>query len=117
MMVESSASRRRFLKDSAGAAVVAAAPAILSSRARAQRKTLKISQWKHFVPAFDDWFSGSYVKEWGEQNDTEVIVDYVAARRHRQAGREAEVAAGPRARSVHLSGAARRVRRSGDRSS
>ncbi len=77
MMVESSASRRRFLKDSAGAAVVAAAPAILSSRARAQRKTLKISQWKHFVPAFDDWFSGSYVKEWGEQNDTEVIVDYV----------------------------------------
>ena len=77
-MNQTAVSRRRFLRDSAGAAVATAAPVILSRRARARSKTLKISQWKHFVPSFDDWFSGTYVKEWGERNDTEVIVDYVA---------------------------------------
>ena len=53
------------------------APAIIPSRARAQQKTLKILQFKHFVPSYDEWFSETYVKEWGEQNDTKVIVDYV----------------------------------------
>ena len=76
-MVQASVSRRRFLSNSARAAVAAVAPAIVPARARAQRRTLRISQWKHFVPSFDEWFSGSYVKEWGERNDTEVIVDYV----------------------------------------
>jgi multiple sugar transport system substrate-binding protein len=77
-MVQTSVSRRRFLEGSASALAATAAPAILSSRARAQPKTLKISQWKHFVPSFDEWFSGTYVKEWGKRNDTEVVVDYVA---------------------------------------
>ena len=77
-MVQTPVSRRRFLKGSASAVAATAAPAILSSRARAQPKTLTISQWKHFVPSFDEWFSGTYVKEWGERNDTQVIVDYVA---------------------------------------
>ncbi len=76
-MIRTSVSRRRFLKDTAGAAAATVAPAILPGRARARSKTLKISQWKHFVPSFDEWFSGTYVKEWGERNDTEVIVDYV----------------------------------------
>ena len=51
------------------------APAINSSRARAQQKTLKILTWKHFVPSFDEWFNGTYVKEWGEANGTQAIVD------------------------------------------
>jgi multiple sugar transport system substrate-binding protein len=41
-------------------------------------KTLKICQWNHFVPAFDKWFNTQYVKEWGEKNETEVIVDNIA---------------------------------------
>ena len=39
--------------------------------------TLRIMQWSHFVPAYDRWFDGDYVKAWGEKNDTEVKVDHV----------------------------------------
>jgi multiple sugar transport system substrate-binding protein len=72
-------SRRRLLEAGGAAALlVGAAPSIIvSGRARAQQKTLKILQWKHFVPSYDEWFNGTYVKEWGEQNDTEVIVGNV----------------------------------------
>jgi len=41
-------------------------------------KTLKILQWVHFVPRYDKWFNDTYVKEWGKQNDTEVIVDNIS---------------------------------------
>ena len=76
-MAQNSVSRRRFLKNSATAAVAAGvASSIIPGRARAQQKTLKILQWKHFVPSYNEWFSGIYVKEWGAQNDTEVAVDY-----------------------------------------
>jgi multiple sugar transport system substrate-binding protein len=50
---------------------------MIPQRARAAQKTLKILQWVHFVPAYDEWFNGRYVKEWGEKNDTEVIVDNI----------------------------------------
>jgi multiple sugar transport system substrate-binding protein len=78
-MRTSALSRRQLLKAGGAAAVVAgAAPSIvIPGRARAQQKTLKILQWKHFVPSYDEWFNGTYVKEWGEQNDTEVLVDNV----------------------------------------
>jgi multiple sugar transport system substrate-binding protein len=76
---KSALSRRRLLKAGGAAALVAgAAPSvIIPRRARAQQKTLKILQWKHFVPSYDEWFNETYVKEWGEQNDTKVIVDNV----------------------------------------
>jgi multiple sugar transport system substrate-binding protein len=77
-MVQNSVSRRQFLERSATATAAALGCSIISNRARAEQKTLKILQWKHFVPSFDEWFNGSYVKEWGEHNDTQVIVDYVA---------------------------------------
>ena len=48
------------------------------SQAASARKTLKILQWVHFVPAFDKWFNETYVKEWGQKNDTEVIVDNIS---------------------------------------
>ncbi|MGT2492487.1 hypothetical protein ACU4GD_23070 [Cupriavidus basilensis] len=38
---------------------------------------MKILQWNHFVPGYDKWFDNTYVKEWGQRNDTEVIVDHV----------------------------------------
>lgn len=72
-------SRRRFLK-SLGIMGLAAGigPAIIiPGRARANQKTLKILQWHHFVPEFDQWFNEVYVKEWGEKNNTRVIVDNV----------------------------------------
>jgi multiple sugar transport system substrate-binding protein len=29
------------------------------------------------VPAYDTWFDNTYTRQWGQQNDTEVIVDHV----------------------------------------
>jgi multiple sugar transport system substrate-binding protein len=55
-----------------------AAPSIIiPGRAKAQQKTLRILQWKHFVPSYDKWFNETYVKEWGKTNGTQVIVDNV----------------------------------------
>jgi len=71
-------SRRSFLKTAAVGAVAAGIGAniIVPGRARAA-KTLKILQWNHFVPGYDKWFNNTYVKEWGEKNGTEVIVDNI----------------------------------------
>ena len=80
-MAKKSLSRREFMKTAAAGALAAGvgAPLILPSRARgaAAKKTLKILQWVHFVPAFDKWFNEKYVKEWGEKNNTEVTVDNI----------------------------------------
>ena len=71
--------RRRKLIKSAGAMGLAAGagPFVFSRSAHAATKTLKILQWSHFVPAYDKWFDNTYTKEWGEKNDTQVIVDHV----------------------------------------
>ncbi|MDH3599873.1 MAG: ABC transporter substrate-binding protein [Candidatus Tectomicrobia bacterium] len=79
MNEQGSLSRRAFIK-TAGAAALAAGAGVQvvgAGRAHAKPKTLKILQWHHFVPAFDEWFNNTYVKAWGEQNDTHVIVDNV----------------------------------------
>lgn len=72
-------SRRSFLKTMGTACLGAGiAPAIIiPGRARANQKTLKILQWHHFIPEFDQWFNEVYVKEWGEKNNTRVIVNNV----------------------------------------
>ena len=78
MAMDLSYSRRRFLGEAGATAVLAgSAPALLSRGARAQAKTLRILRWKHFVPSYDSWFNDTYVREWGQKNDTEVIVDNV----------------------------------------
>ena len=46
-------------------------------RAAAQQKTLKILQWSHFVPAYDQWFNNTFAKQWGEKHNTNVIVDNI----------------------------------------
>ena len=33
--------------------------------------------WAHFVPAYDKWLDGTYVKQWGEANDVEVKIDHI----------------------------------------
>src|SRR6202030_333199 len=70
------ASRRDFLKLAAGAA--AFGPFFLFPEcALASQKTLKIAKWAHFLPEFDQWFVNVLAKDWGRQNDTNVIVDII----------------------------------------
>lgn len=72
------ASRRRIIQAVAAVGLAAGFDSlILPHRAYAAKKTLKILQWNHFVPGYDKWFDNTYVKEWGQRNDTEVIVDHV----------------------------------------
>jgi len=71
--------RREMIK-TAGVAGLAAGvgPAFLfPERALAQRTTLTICQWAHFVPAWDKWFNETYTKQWGEKNNCDVKVDNV----------------------------------------
>ena len=52
-----SVSRRRILKSAAATALaVGTGPAFIIP-GRAQKTTLKILKWKHFVPGFDRWFN------------------------------------------------------------
>src|SRR5260370_86202 len=70
--------RRSFVKAAGiGAAGLGTGLLALPARAKKAKKTLKILQWNHFVPGYDKWFNGTYTKEWGAKNDTEVIVDNI----------------------------------------
>lgn len=70
--------RRQFIKTTLqGAAVLGAGGLMFPRYGLAQPKTLKILQWVHFVPGYDKWFIEEYVKEWGDKNDTKVIVDTI----------------------------------------
>lgn len=71
--------RRDFIKvSSAGTIALGAFPTIfIPKRAAAAGKTLKILQWSHFVPRYDqEWFDG-FTKKWGEANGVEVTVDHI----------------------------------------
>jgi multiple sugar transport system substrate-binding protein len=79
-------SRRDLLKKgAAGAAAVgvsgAAAPFSFAGPMKYKNKHLKgnlsIIQWVHFVPAYDDWFDNTWVKQWGEKNDVQVTVEHI----------------------------------------
>ncbi len=70
-------SRRKLLQIAGTATVGAALGANRQVFAQGAKKKLKILQWNHFVPAYDKWFNGTYIKQWGEKNDTEVTVDNV----------------------------------------
>jgi multiple sugar transport system substrate-binding protein len=71
--------RRKFIKTTLATGTLLGTGGLIFPRyGAAKPKTLKIIQWVHFVPAFDKWFKNTYVKEWGEKNDTEVIVDHVS---------------------------------------
>ena len=87
-----SVSRRRFLKTAGATALAAGAGPAVIIPGRAQPKTLKILQWKRFIAGYDAWFNSSYVKEWGEKHDTQVIVDYIGMNDLKSQA-EAEIAA------------------------
>src|ERR671911_855039 len=60
-----------------GAAAKTAAAGAPKFRHKQLAGTLRIAQWSHFVPAYDVWFDNTYVKRWGQANDTEVRVDHI----------------------------------------
>ncbi|GAB2898772.1 extracellular solute-binding protein [Paralcaligenes sp. KSB-10] len=70
---------RRHILQAVGAAGLATSigPFFFINKTYAANRSLKILQWNHFVPAYDQWFDNTYVKEWGQKNDTSVIVDHV----------------------------------------
>src|SRR5438132_13509027 len=72
--------RREFGKITGAGAVATGVGAnfLFPARAAAQQKTLKIVQWSHFVPGYDKWFDNTYTKEWGQKNNTNVVVDHIA---------------------------------------
>ncbi len=72
-----SISRRQVVRTTAATGLALGVAPFIVARPASAAKTLKILQWNHFVPAYDTWFNGQYVKEWGKKNDTEVIVDNV----------------------------------------
>ncbi len=76
MKIPKTSSRRGFIK-TAGTIAAAGLSMPFISNAQPKRKTLKIMQWNHFVPAFDAWFNNKFVVEWGKQNNTDVIVSNV----------------------------------------
>jgi multiple sugar transport system substrate-binding protein len=73
-------SRRDFVKLTGAGALAAGVSGpffLFPERAQAQQKTLKILQWSHFVPAYDQWFNNKFAKEWGQKHNTNVIVDNI----------------------------------------
>src|SRR5207245_11109213 len=76
-----SISRRELLKTVGVGSLALAGFAPLShpSRASAQPKTLKILQWSHFVPRYDEWFDKKFAKEWGEKHNIQVVVDHISS--------------------------------------
>lgn len=65
----------------------------MTGRARASQNVLRIMRWKNFVPAYETWFNDQFVRSWGRENDTQVIVTNVGLG---EIGRRAaaEIAAG-----------------------
>lgn len=71
-------SRRSFLTATGAlGAAAAVGPWFVPGAAQAKPKTLKILQWSHFVPSYDQWFD-NFAREWGEANGIEVSVDHIS---------------------------------------
>jgi multiple sugar transport system substrate-binding protein len=72
-------SRREFLVSGASATGASAlALATSTRRAHAARPVLRIAQWAHFVPAYDEWFDRKFTRAWGDRNGVTVEVDHLA---------------------------------------
>jgi len=71
-------SRRDFVKLGSAAALSRLTGPFFTfpERLVASQKTLKVMQWNHFVPRHDVWFN-EFARDWGNQHDTNVVVDNV----------------------------------------
>src|SRR5437867_9953802 len=75
-----SVTRRGFLKTTGVGVAGGTLAAMLDARqAPAQSKgtTLRILQWSHVIPAYDNWFDTVFTKEWGDKNGVKVRVDHI----------------------------------------
>src|SRR6266581_9390258 len=75
-----SVSRRRFLRTTGVGVAGGSLLAMLEARqapAQTRGGTLRILQWSHFIPAYDNWFDTVFVKEWGDKNGVKVRVDHI----------------------------------------
>jgi multiple sugar transport system substrate-binding protein len=74
-------SRRQFLRRTSGALPLVLAVSgpsfLIPACAQSHKKKLRILQWSHFVPSYDKWFDDVFAKQWGNNHDTEVIVQHV----------------------------------------
>src|SRR6058998_2188630 len=73
-------SRRGFLKATGAGVAGGTLAAMLDARqapAQIRGTTLRILQWSHFIPAYDNWFDTVFVKEWGDKNGVKVRVDHI----------------------------------------
>jgi multiple sugar transport system substrate-binding protein len=85
-MSDGTITRRDLLKKAGvGAAALgvsgASAPFSFAGPMKFKNRQLKgdlsIIQWVHFVPAYDDWFDNTWVKQWGDKNDVQVKVEHI----------------------------------------
>jgi hypothetical protein len=72
-------SRRHFLKSAGFFALTAGAGLGITfpSTARAGKKKLKMFQWAHTDPDFNQWFQ-SYCRDWGARNNIQVDMEQAA---------------------------------------
>ncbi|MBI3457525.1 MAG: extracellular solute-binding protein [Candidatus Rokubacteria bacterium] len=70
--------RRSLLRTAATAALAPLAPTVFARRAHGKGGTLRICQWTHFIPAFDEWFDDKFARDWGEKNGVRVVVEHVS---------------------------------------
>jgi multiple sugar transport system substrate-binding protein len=73
-------SRRTLLT---GAVTAAAAgglgPFTVGRRAHATPPVLRIAQWAHFVPGYDEWLDKKFAPEWGDRNGAKVEIDHLSS--------------------------------------
>jgi multiple sugar transport system substrate-binding protein len=71
---------RRAVLTGAATAIAASGlgPAAGARRAGAAPPVLRIAQWAHFVPAYDDWFDRKFAREWGQRNSVAVEIDHLS---------------------------------------
>jgi multiple sugar transport system substrate-binding protein len=76
--------RRDFLRLAGGAAIAAAGSACGDNSRRppsvtapTNRPKLRIVEFSHFVEGYDSWFDG-FATRWGEEHDTDVLVDHIS---------------------------------------
>lgn len=71
-------SRRAFLAGAATAIAAGGLPVAFPRQSPAAAPALRIAQWAHFVPAYDDWFDRKFAREWGQRNGVTVEIDHLS---------------------------------------
>lgn len=72
-------SRRALLTGAASTIAVVGLPAGVPRLSRAATPpVLRIAQWTHFVPGYDEWLDRKFSREWGERNGVTVEIDHLS---------------------------------------